>query len=295
MQPFNELITLKPEKSSVNVWIGQRGVRAHCHFDGFHNFYAQLVGTKKFIVYPPRAWNTTYVYPFLHPHHGQAQVRRDAIDAQLYRNAAGEGLASLAIELVLQPGELLYLPPLWFHETEALEESISVNAWTEPQEAVDTEQAFAAVANGMQGSGGLGYMPAVLALLIQEIVGTCGGNSHGSPRRFVTELVAVRYTYRLKRLQGSATNEKGEGHRIYTGAIVCRSTPGSSNLVAPTARIQSQLDDTVGSTCARMGSVPEDTRPLWLGNLIEYIAAHVGGAEQAAAFLRHIAPCLNGG
>jgi len=34
IEPFRELLRLRPERSSVNAWIGQPGVTAHCHFDG---------------------------------------------------------------------------------------------------------------------------------------------------------------------------------------------------------------------------------------------------------------------
>ena len=42
IDPIDELIALMPSRSSINVWIGQRGASAHAHYDGYHNFYASL-------------------------------------------------------------------------------------------------------------------------------------------------------------------------------------------------------------------------------------------------------------
>lgn len=37
IEPLDELLKLNPAISSVNIWIGQRGVTTPCHFDGYHN------------------------------------------------------------------------------------------------------------------------------------------------------------------------------------------------------------------------------------------------------------------
>ena len=272
--------------------------------------------------YPPRAWNSTFVYPFLHPRHGQCQVDAlaatssavlprpgpgashphgqgqdpdaDADARGLYRGAARD-LAAARVEVVLEPGELLYLPPNWFHETEALTEAISVNVWTEPDEAVAMEAAFAAAAEAMQR---VSHTAAGLALLIQAIVSACGGGTP-APSAFVAELVDVRYRYR----RGPAFAPKpgfGAGAvDTYGGAAVCgEGSAGLTARISPDrvagwdASFRAGLRSGVEATCAHVRTVPPDTRPIWLGNLVEYIAAHVGGVVQAAAYLSHIAPCL---
>lgn len=37
IEPLEELLKLNPSASSVNLWVGQRGVTTPCHFDGYHN------------------------------------------------------------------------------------------------------------------------------------------------------------------------------------------------------------------------------------------------------------------
>lgn len=131
IQPLDELLFLNPKLSSVNVWIGQPHVIAHCHYDGYHNFYAQLYGTKKFTLFSPTNWPGLYPYPFLHPSHAQAQVNisdlEDVKNFGLVRQVE-------ALEVILEAGDLLYMPPLWFHEVESQSISISVNVWTDSRQ-----------------------------------------------------------------------------------------------------------------------------------------------------------------
>jgi len=42
-----------------------------------------------------------------------------------------------AVEAILEPGDVLYLPPMWFHHVTALEMSVSVSIWSRPQETLN--------------------------------------------------------------------------------------------------------------------------------------------------------------
>ena len=85
---------------------------AHCHYDGYHNFYAQLSGRKKFTLVSPKYWREVAVYPLLHPSHAQCQANLSA-DVSL-------GTSIEYFETELGPGDVLYLPPLYFHHVEAV-------------------------------------------------------------------------------------------------------------------------------------------------------------------------------
>jgi len=118
VQPIQELLKLNPKHSSINVWMGQPHVIAHCHYDGYHNFYAQLYGRKKFTLFRPTEWPGISPYPFLHPSHAQAQVNLSDENSITVFPAAKhlEGY-----QVVLEPGDLLYMPPLWLHHVEAVD------------------------------------------------------------------------------------------------------------------------------------------------------------------------------
>jgi hypothetical protein len=114
----------------TNVWIGPSGVTTHLHYDVYHNFYAQIHGWKRFILFPPENFNYLYLYPFLHPGGQSSQVNLDDINLEKFPDFKH----ARAIEAVLGPGDVLYLPPLWFHEVIALDLSMSVSVWTHPKE-----------------------------------------------------------------------------------------------------------------------------------------------------------------
>ena len=123
VSPLNELLRPNPSVSSVNIWMGPPQVVAHCHYDGYHNFYAQLVGRKRFWLGHPGLWTRLQSAPFLHPMHAQCQVNLSlSADEQLQadHNSAGSITAELH-EVVLEPGDLLYIPPLWFHHVESVD------------------------------------------------------------------------------------------------------------------------------------------------------------------------------
>jgi hypothetical protein len=90
---------------------------------------AQLQGTKRFLLFPPRAWTTLGIYPFLHPSHAQAtaNVSEHIPSLALPDLASSVQPAELAwaekaglYVADLGPGDMLYLPPLWFHHVVAV-------------------------------------------------------------------------------------------------------------------------------------------------------------------------------
>jgi hypothetical protein len=60
--------------SATSVFMGHPGVIAQCHHDRSHNFFAQIYGKKKWILYPPSEWENLYLYPYLHAHYQQSQI-----------------------------------------------------------------------------------------------------------------------------------------------------------------------------------------------------------------------------
>ena len=65
-------------------------------------------------------------YPSLHPAHRSSQLANFSaaltIDPEAHTDPA--------YEVVLEPGDILYLPAVWFHEVTTLDEvAISANVW----------------------------------------------------------------------------------------------------------------------------------------------------------------------
>lgn len=120
---------------STHVWISPKDSITPLHYDISQNFFVQISGEKRVLIFPPDAWEILYPYPVLHPGGLSAQVDLNApYEAQ---HKLFEGYTKgriLAYEAILKPGDVLYIPPMWFHHVTSLSESVSLSVWS-PYEA----------------------------------------------------------------------------------------------------------------------------------------------------------------
>ncbi|XP_062508428.1 hypoxia-inducible factor 1-alpha inhibitor-like isoform X2 [Corticium candelabrum] len=114
----------------INLWIGRAGIITHTHYDAMYNLFYQIRGQKRFTLFPPSS--LLYLYPCLHPHYGHSQVDIVSSDQQKFPllNRTGE------VVVVVNPRELLVVPPFWFHHVETLQDSLSLNVWNDAPEYV---------------------------------------------------------------------------------------------------------------------------------------------------------------
>lgn len=79
-----------PQKSHLfrwtNAWLGPGGATTHTHYDISQNFYIQIYGTKRFVLFPPSEYSNLYLYPFVHPGAQQSQVSFDNPDYDRFPN-----------------------------------------------------------------------------------------------------------------------------------------------------------------------------------------------------------------
>lgn len=109
------------------IWLGPAGTTSNLHFDEPHNLLAQVAGCKTVLLLPPTAssaltscggaaWNTATLAPYSRP--------------QEPEHGSGARVSGLSCTYVhLQPGEMLYIPPGWWHHVRAETASISVSFW----------------------------------------------------------------------------------------------------------------------------------------------------------------------
>ena len=112
----------------MNLWLGRAGLTTYNHFDAQYNFFFQIKGRKRFYFAPPT--EEMYEYPCLHPHFGHSQVNiSDPKVHEVYPHYhASYGLVEVG------PGDVLVVPPYWWHQVETVEDSISLNVWTDTEE-----------------------------------------------------------------------------------------------------------------------------------------------------------------
>jgi hypothetical protein len=112
-----------------SIWIGNRVV-ASCHFDAPENLACCAVGRRQFTLFPPEQIENLYPGPLDPTPGGQvvSVVDFDRPDFARYPRFR-EALATAQTAL-LEPGDALYIPSMWWHHVRSLEPfNVLVNYW----------------------------------------------------------------------------------------------------------------------------------------------------------------------
>ncbi|CAJ0627751.1 16441_t:CDS:2 [Entrophospora sp. SA101] len=114
-----------PPDVIINAWFGPKGTISPMHTDPYHNLLAQVVGKKYIRLYSPE--ETTNLYPFEQDGFlgNTSQVDVEVPDLERFSRFASAKYQ----ECILEPGELLYIPPGWWHYVKSLTISFSVSFW----------------------------------------------------------------------------------------------------------------------------------------------------------------------
>ena len=118
----------KGDQLDINFWFGRKTVTP-LHFDYENNFFAQVFGTKRFVLFPPQ--DSDCFYPnggSAHDWHISA-VDVDAPDRIKFPRFH-EATRS---ELLVRDGQVLFLPSFWWHQVTAIDLSISISIWVGTQ------------------------------------------------------------------------------------------------------------------------------------------------------------------
>ena len=106
----------------TQFFASDRGAVSQLHYDQYANLFVQVAGHKRFALVAPDGARALRPFPVHHPL--DAYARADLTEAD------GPPGASRAREVVLGPGELLYIPSHWWHHVQTLDDGcVSVNFW----------------------------------------------------------------------------------------------------------------------------------------------------------------------
>ncbi len=107
------------------LWLSAAGTVVPLHRDVAQNVFYQLVGRKRFLVYPPAAAPWLYSQPIRSALANYARVDPEQPDDERFP------LSRLVapVEIVLGPGDAMFLPSRWWHHVRSLETSLSVAYW----------------------------------------------------------------------------------------------------------------------------------------------------------------------
>lgn len=116
------------------IWIGNRAT-VPAHFDDSHNIACVAAGRRHFTLLPPQCAPLLYLGPPDHaPTPAPMSVVPDLHTADRGRFPLLDEALGHAVVAELAPGDAIYIPPLWFHQVEALapQLNILVNYWWRP-------------------------------------------------------------------------------------------------------------------------------------------------------------------
>ena len=110
---------------SSKLWVSPKGATSPLHFDLAHNLHAQIVGSKRFLVYergqrkllyPEAPWSSVPNFS-----------RVDPLNPDLTRYPSFRG--AVPFMCTLEPGDAVLLPSRTWHHVTSNAPSISVNFW----------------------------------------------------------------------------------------------------------------------------------------------------------------------
>ncbi|GMY16373.1 lysine-specific demethylase JMJ30 isoform X1 [Fagus crenata] len=112
------------ELRPLNAWFGPAGTVTPLHHDPHHNILAQVVGKKYVRLYP--ASLSEELYPYTETMlKNSSQVDLDNIDERQFPKVHDLKFQ----DCILEEGEMLYIPPKWWHYVRSLTTSFSVSFW----------------------------------------------------------------------------------------------------------------------------------------------------------------------
>ena len=111
------------------IWIGNR-VIASCHYDAPDNIAVCAAGRRRFTLFPPEQIHNLYPGPLEPTPGGQAVSVVDFHDPDFKRYPRFREALAYARSVVLEPGDALFIPSMWWHHVEGLERfNVLVNYW----------------------------------------------------------------------------------------------------------------------------------------------------------------------
>ena len=111
------------------LWIGHSHSKTGLHYDkDYRNLLCQISGQKKIYLFPPE--QTKYMYPSNKFDNGSVCSQVDFWN--INKDKFPEFNNSSYIEILLSPGQILSIPPYWWHAVENIGTNVALSIRSEP-------------------------------------------------------------------------------------------------------------------------------------------------------------------
>ena len=115
--------------SAPRFWIGSGRQKLGLHNDPVRNVIAVFAGRKRVILAPPEELPNLYPAPFDRRLAGVFCSLVDVYSPDFEKFPRFRSAAKSIRIAVLEPGEFLYIPPLWWHAVESDTFNVGINCW----------------------------------------------------------------------------------------------------------------------------------------------------------------------
>ncbi len=116
-------------QATVRIWIGNQTTVAP-HYDAMENIACVCAGHRRFTLFPPEQIENLYVGPIDFTPAGQSISLVDLDNPDLERFPKFAEAAKHATTVVMEPGDAIYIPAMWWHHVQGLDRfNILINHW----------------------------------------------------------------------------------------------------------------------------------------------------------------------
>jgi hypothetical protein len=116
------------QPTNINIWMGTGGTRTPLHFDSYDNLLVQLVGAKYVRLYDRECSQQLYVSKKDTSYGGQGNMSELDCEREDYERHPLAKDCNYK-EVLLFPGDCLFIPARQWHYVRSLSTSVSVNYW----------------------------------------------------------------------------------------------------------------------------------------------------------------------
>jgi hypothetical protein len=126
---LDDVVAPEPQRSapwrSTRLWLGPEGACSPLHRDFPENLFVQMIGRKRVTLIDRRYRREVYPRP---PWSSAPNFTR--VDPERPDDPRFPRFASVPkLTCVVGPGEVLYIPRLWWHHVRSLDTTLSINLW----------------------------------------------------------------------------------------------------------------------------------------------------------------------
>ena len=111
------------------IWIGGKSIVA-THYDDAENLACCVAGKRRFVLFPPEQVGNLYIGPIDNTPAGAPVSLVSVVDPDFKKYPKFKAALEHAWVAELEPGDVIYIPALWWHHVESLEAiNVLVNYW----------------------------------------------------------------------------------------------------------------------------------------------------------------------